>query len=337
VLGRASERSGSLSEVRAETPNGHRELPLVRREASIVSPLRYPGGKRRLAGFVAEAIRLNSLQPCLFVEPFAGGASVALQLVKDRLVERIALGEKDPLVASFWKVVFQDSEWLVERVQNVKVDLATWDQFKQGSFTSTRDQALACLFLNRTSFSGILAATAGPIGGRQASSKYSIDCRFPVDTLVRRIREAAALADRVEFVANCDWRETLRRIAKRGMKRDEVFYYFDPPFYQKAHRLYSHFFSDRQHRALRDKVLSMPSPWLLSYDPCAPIIHLYSQNGCSPRRLELLYSTAPRATQAKAEELIVSNLAALPSATRLWRSAKEWQVGCQPVARGGRA
>ena len=51
---------------------------LARAEASILSPLRYPGSKRRLAVYIAETLRLNGLQPKLFVEPFAGGASVAL-------------------------------------------------------------------------------------------------------------------------------------------------------------------------------------------------------------------------------------------------------------------
>ena len=74
---------------------------LDRREVSILSPLRYPGAKRRLSGYIAEAFRLNGARPALFVEPFAGGASVALQLLEDDLVDEIALGDRDPLVASF--------------------------------------------------------------------------------------------------------------------------------------------------------------------------------------------------------------------------------------------
>lgn len=69
------------------------EEPLERDTVSILSPLRYPGGKRRLAGYIAAAIRINGLRPKLFVEPFAGGgASVAQQLLNDGLVASIALG-----------------------------------------------------------------------------------------------------------------------------------------------------------------------------------------------------------------------------------------------------
>lgn len=36
------------------------------------SPLRYPGGKRKLAGFVRDAVILNDIQGGTYVEPFAG-------------------------------------------------------------------------------------------------------------------------------------------------------------------------------------------------------------------------------------------------------------------------
>src|SRR5262245_43893884 len=143
---------------------------LVRTEATIMSPLRYPGGKRRLAAFIAEILRLNGLRPKLFVEPFAGGASVALQLLNDGHVEAIALGEKDPLVASFWRIVFHDHKWLIQRIKRMKPTLPTWDYYKDGEFHNDHERALACLYLNRTSFSGILAPGAGPIGGRLQES-----------------------------------------------------------------------------------------------------------------------------------------------------------------------
>ncbi len=57
---------------------------LERTEATILSPMRYPGSKRRLANYIAHTLELSDIEPRLFVEPFAGGASVALQLLNDR-------------------------------------------------------------------------------------------------------------------------------------------------------------------------------------------------------------------------------------------------------------
>jgi DNA adenine methylase len=304
----------------------HTEIPaLARGTVSILSPLRYPGGKRRLAGYVAEALRLNDLRPKLYVEPFAGGASVALQLLNDGLVERIALGEKDPLVASFWKTVFFDHEWLTRELRKIEPTLEAWNRFRNGRPRSDRSRALACIFLNRTSFSGILSATAGPIGGQAQSSDYAIGCRFPVETIIRRIEQAAALGDRVAFVHEGDWRETIERVKSLRVPPRRTLYYLDPPFYEKAERLYRYYFLDGEHQALHDALASIRGNYILSYDAVAPIVDLYSRNGIGPAQVEMLYSATKPGELLRTRELIVSNLPELPKETRMWRTVEEWR------------
>ncbi len=301
--------------------------PLVRSEVSILSPLRYPGAKRRLSGYISEVLRLNGLRPKLFVEPFAGGASVALQLLTENLVDEIALGERDPFVASFWKIVFNDAEWLIDQIEKMEVTVERWRHFHDGTFRSDRERALACLFLNRTSFSGILADTSGPIGGYKQVSEYKVDCRFPVATLTKRIQQAASLSDRVLFVSSGDWQKTVAKVQELRYKKNKVFFYFDPPFYAKAERLYRFYFGDKEHEALHRRVVRIRQPWILSYDPAVPIIKLYAHNGQGPKRIEHLYSIAQSVELVRAEELIITNLPKLPDETRIWRSTSEWGEG----------
>jgi DNA adenine methylase len=310
-----------------------------RREVSILSPLRYPGAKRRLAGYVSEVLRLNSLKPKLFVEPFAGGASVSLQLLNDGFVEKIVLGERDSLVASFWKVVFNDADWLIDQIESIDITVDNWKYFRSARLRSNRDRALACIFLNRTSFSGILAATAGPLGGYAQESEYKIDCRFNVKTITKRIRQVAALSDRVLLVNHADWLATIDRVESWDYGLNEVFYYLDPPFYRKAERLYRYYFENGDHEALHDKLVQLRQPWLLSYDPAPSIQTMYSHNGQGPKRIDLLYSASGNGALVEAQELIVTNLARLPQATRIWRSSEEWRStrnGSTAIRRNGR-
>src|SRR5207253_2537665 len=112
----------------------------------------------------------NSLKPKIFCEPFAGGLSVSLRLLSKNLVENIAVGERDSLVAGFWKTVFNDAEWLVGQIDRLEVTLEKWKAYRDQICRTNRERALACIFLNRTSFSGILAESAGPIGGQKQIS-----------------------------------------------------------------------------------------------------------------------------------------------------------------------
>lgn len=311
---------------RSTRKSNQQRKAFARETASIVSPLRYPGGKRRLAGYIAATIRLNGLHPKLFVEPFAGGASVALQLLNDGLVESIALGEKDPLLAGFWKTVFTDHEWLIEKLRSTEPTLDSWDRFKNGRHLTDRQRALACIFLNRTSFSGIIAPSGGPLGGRAQQSAYTIGCRYPAELIAKRITQAAQLSERVLFVNHGDWRHTVRRVKARKYRRGQVLYYFDPPFYYKADKLYRFFFDERNHRSLHDALGTLGQHWLLSYDAAEPIVEMYQRNGIGPKRVELLYSAANSGELNEMQELIVTSLPKLPRASRLWRTSDEWKT-----------
>jgi DNA adenine methylase len=294
-----------------------------RRHDPLLSPLRYPGAKRRLAPYVAATLAANDIRPALFVEPFAGGASVALSLLHGDAVNSIGLVDRDPLLAAFWRTVFFDSEWLIARVRRVAVTLGAWRRWKGRIACTRRARALQCLFLNRTSFSGILTDRAGPLGGQRQASPYDLGCRFPRATLIKRIRQCAAYRDRVAFVWQADWRTAMARVAARiarGRLPELPCWYLDPPFFQKAELLYRHAFLPKDHELLRDYVLSLQDPWILSYDLTPEFARLYQSARAAHAHIDLLYSMPTRF----AREVVVSNLT-LPSRV-LARSADRVQA-----------
>lgn len=274
--------------------------------------------------YVAAALAANDLRPDLLAEPFAGGASVALELAHFGLVERIILADVDPMIVAFWETVFDDTDWLCEQVATVPLDLETWERFKRGRFRARRSRALACLYLNRTSFNGALHRRAGPIGGKAQASAYDVGCRFPRDRLIKRIRACAALADRVVGVYAQDVRWTIRDARERARREGwKVFYYLDPPFWAKAEFLYRHSFTPMDHDALADILHFVTDPFLLSYDPHPEIVERYrAHRGATVAEVELLYSGGH--ARSAGRELVISNLAKLPRETRLWRPSEAW-------------
>ena len=299
-------------------------------QKKIISPLRYPGSKRRLSSYIEHALRLNNLKPELYIEPFAGGASVALNLLQKDLVDKAILIDLDPMIAGFWETVFCDTDWLIDQIMTIEVSLDNWNRFKQEEPKSIRENAIACLYLNRTSFSGIMRPEVGPLGGKEQKSDYPIDCRFPRETLVDRVIQAASHKDKVYAVWCCSWDDAMRRINndrnKGKLPEEKSFWYLDPPFFKKAEALYRFYFEEDDHRKMRDALLKMEDSWLLSYDSAESVELLYgdaiqaSTNGTKSHHIELLYSVARKRGKEPDREVILSNLDVLPIKNRLWKS-----------------
>jgi DNA adenine methylase len=281
-----------------------------------LSPLRYPGAKRWLISYIVNVLEYNNLRPKLFIEPFAGGASVSLAMLKLNKVDKIGLSDLDPMLAAFWHTVFHDTKWLIERIQTCNITLEEWLHVRNTTMVDRRELAYKCLFLNRTSFSGILHQQAGPIGGMKQQSKYKIDCRFNKTTIINRIQDIAQYRDRIAFIWNHSWEKAVSEIEKKSKSdsKDSHFYYFDPPFYKKAERLYSFYFKQNcEHENLRNALLTLESNWLLSYDCHNEIELLYT--GCNNSQVEIAYTTNGNGKRNITKELIVSNISVLPDKT----------------------
>lgn len=266
-----------------------------------LSPLRYPGAKSKLTPIIADMIRDARNRRTLrgevtLVEPFAGGASTTLRLLTDGVVDRAIIGDADPMVSSFWYEAASRPERLIERMSDEfdqylaiggDVAVARWDYWRawRPALGLAPDEtraslALQCLFLNRTTFSGILHGSAGPIGGRAQASDYTIGCRFPVDGLAERIRWIGHLADtgRLVLVHTGTWRETLDIAVEFVDDPAQLVAYLDPPYIEKSHRLYATGFEGSghapdvwrgmgSHQALAGYLLTAaPFRWILSYD-----------------------------------------------------------------------
>lgn len=293
--------------------------------ARLLSPLRYPGAKRQLIPMFD--LLLRNRFTTTFIEPFAGGASVSLHVAANGLADRVVIGEADPMLYYFWQIACFDTDWLIEQVETVEVSLSAWDRFRDRSDLTPRGQALACLFLNRTSFSGILDRRAGPIGGRAQQSAYNLACRFPRVELARRLRLVGELtkAGRLALVCMGDYEDTVTE-ALESYGSDGAFVYMDPPFFAKASRLYRRSFALEDHRRLARYVMGLRAPWVLSYDHHPVIEDLYSVPlirlpGEPPDSGRLRHHLTTRtlhytahSRRGSGDEFLVTNLPNLPDA-----------------------
>jgi DNA adenine methylase len=276
-----------------------------------LSPLRYPGGKAALAAYIGGVIEENFLNGCTFYEPYAGGASAALELLRLGFIAHAVLVERDPLVYSFWASVISDADRLCAAVEACPVTLETWNQLQptrdvtdphKSKFTILQ-LGVAGLFFNRTNFSGIIGA--GPIGGKDQSSSYKIDCRFNKAKIIRQIRALGQFSNRlkIQFGDAIDFMQSNSQSISTGFS----FVYVDPPYYSQGPRLYRHSYKDADHASLAKFLTQQGYPWLLSYDDHPRIRELY----CG-RALQPIYLDYKVKSNRTAQELVISNLVIPP-------------------------
>lgn len=255
------------------------------------TPLRYPGGKSRLTGFLRLVMDKNELAGGEYVEVFAGGAGVALGLLASGHASRVHINDLDPAIFSFWKSVFEAPHELCKLIQDVKVDVATWNRqrhiLSQPESHSFIELGFAAFFLNRTNRSGILLG--GLIGGKNQDGEWKMDVRFNKENLCLKIEEISCYSDQVNLY-NLDAEALLKTVVKKLDSKSLV--YLDPPYFVKSKRLYRDTYVAEDHQRLAKEITGLHVPWVVSYDDVKEIRDIYA--GHRRMRYKLSYSAGTK-------------------------------------------
>jgi DNA adenine methylase len=244
--------------------------------ARFNTPLRYPGGKQKLAPFVAEIIRENNLVGGHYVEPYAGGAGVAVELLLNGTVSKIHLNDSCHAVYSFWKAILCDTEEFCSRISSASLNVREWKRQKVIIANQTEhsllDIGFSLFYLNRVNRSGIISG--GLIGGLAQDGEWKMDARFPRSELIRRIEVIARKKNAIRL-RNWDAERFIKEYVPRLPENTLV--YCDPPYFDKADRLYLNHYKPSDHQRISKFIQVMKLPWIVSYD-CAPeILNCYGE------------------------------------------------------------
>lgn len=240
---------------------------------SSFSPLRYPGGKSQFYNSVIRIMDKNKLFNITYCEPFAGGAGVALRLLAEGRATKIIINDADTTIYAFWHEVINDTEWLVQQIATIPLNMDMWQTQKNvlnNPSSTIRELGFAVLYLNRTNRSGILKA--GPIGGKNQIGSYKMDCRFNRESLIRKINKIALFKQRI-IVENLDAEAFIKKYADLN----DVLWFIDPPYYVKGSELYQNFYVHENHLSLEKCIKRYLSnkKWILTYDNCPQIKEIY--------------------------------------------------------------
>ena len=240
------------------------------------SPLRYPGGKHKLCDYVTELVRVNNCTT--YIEPFCGGAAVAIDLLLNGVVKNIVINDYDYTVYCFWFCVLYRTKELIKLIEETPVNIQEW--YAQKAIRDDLDNhseleiGFSTFFLNRTNRSGIVDK-AGPIGGLNQTGAYSINCRYNKERLISQIREIARHRNHIQLYNM----EALDFIEEVIMRRKKTFVFFDPPYYSKGPGLYTNFYAHGDHVNLANAITTLLKNrrWIVTYDNVNPVKAMYAK------------------------------------------------------------
>jgi DNA adenine methylase len=267
-------------------------------KVSPTSPLRYPGGKSRVAR------RIATLLPDFeeYREPFLGGGSVFLEVVKLNPEAKFWLNDLYPEVSNFWQVVLGDLENLVREVQNLKRSepegRKLYNLLRNTEISSDCERAARFFVLNRITFSGTIDS-----GGY---SQQAFNDRFTDTSIVR-------LAD-LDFLKNLDIRITSEDYSYVvEAPGSSVAMFLDPPYITRAQKLYGKggdLHRTFDHERFARTVLENEHSWLVTYNDGESVGKLFPK---SERLTHLRWQqhypmkTSLGAQVPKGRELIIAN------------------------------
>lgn len=246
------------------------------------SPLRYPGGKARMAPWLSDTFEslLWPMDVEIWLEPFGGGAGAALTALMSGRVPEAWIVEANPALAAFWSAVMEDGPALARRIEVTVPTLALFEDAKQkvaaslnGEDIDNLELGYAAFILNRCSRSGMILPNVGPIGGKTQTGLHTVAARYNAPALAERVRAVHALGDRFRVFAG-DGISFLEDLPESGVA-DEVFCFVDPPYIGVGNDLYAIGMDDDLHHRLAAALNRLSAPWLLTYDvhPQIPLLY----------------------------------------------------------------
>jgi DNA adenine methylase len=233
------------------------------------SPFRYPGAKNKMLPLIMHHLDQIISGENHFIDLFVGGGSVLLEVANKYPDIQLYANDKDYWISSFWSVIAGDDSKKLDALLSMVEVPPTLELFYKLRSEPARGEvecAYRAIFFNRTTFSGIF--NSGPIGGKSQKRKYTIDCRYNVEKIQKKILNCHKLLAGRTNVTCLDFSQHPEFI------NTNYPVYLDPPYVKAGKALYAVFMEDEEHVQL-SKLLSNRKNWALSYDDHELVRSLY--------------------------------------------------------------
>ena len=262
----------------------------------LKTPLRYPGGKSRVAPMLLEKFPSGIKE---FREPFLGGASVALLFSQKNPEIPVWVNDKYEYLYNFWVTLQEDGDALSDVLVGIKEDHSTEEKAKE-LFISAKEEiskadpfrkAVLFWILNKCSYSGLT---------ENSSFSASASCQNFTTRGARHLKSISEIIQHWE-ITNLDYTEVLQPDG------DGVFCFLDPP-YKIGSYLYgtnAEMHKTFDHDDFIAECKKCPNKWMVTYNNDIDLKEGYA--GYNQEEFRITYGMKHRADNKHKKELLVTN------------------------------
>lgn len=230
-----------------------------------LSPLRYPGGKSKIADYILT--KVNPEKTEMLWSPYSGGASVELALLYSGAVKQLTINDYDFGIYALFKIIQDFPDALTLEIQNYKPthnDFLEARQIIKSGYQKCDlfEAAWSMLIVNRLAFSGIYKAN--PLGGLHGDQSKLLS-RWNPEDLCRRINRIHEMSHLIT-VTNIDALELI----EEAFWNEKSTIFIDPPYFKQGKHLYRYYYDEGDHINLQFLLDELHKGF-----PCADIILCY--------------------------------------------------------------
>ncbi len=258
------------------------EKPVNVSRVQQLSPFRYPGGKTWLVPELRKWLASLNFRPKSFIEPFAGGAIISLSVAAGNLADKIVIAELDPDVASVWKTILREPEYLCDRILNFEITLQNVREVLSTKPLSVRENAFRTIVKNRTQRGGIIAPGASLV--KSGENGKGLMSRWYPATLAKRIKFIYELRDKIKF-----FEADAFEIIKKYEHENYSAFFIDPPYTASGKsagkRLYR--FNEVDHQKLFEIMAKIQGKFLMTYDDAVEVKYLSAAHSFTIKKVPM--------------------------------------------------
>ena len=255
------------------------------------SPFRYAGGKTWLIPTIRQWLPVGS--SAHLIEPFCGGGIVSLTVAAEKRARHTTMIEKDEDVAAAWITIFNDHEWLIDRIKKFELTKENVEAVVNTQPSSIREHGFQTIVRNRTNHGGILAKGAGTI--KNGEKGKGLGSRWYPETLAQRIYNISNYKSTIDFIQGDAF-----DYMSEAYDNNDTYFFIDPPYTVAGKRLYT--LCDVDHEEIFKRIAAFKCHYLVTYDKCDYILSLIS-------KYQLKWKSIPMQTThlVTKEEILISD------------------------------